>query len=341
VDETEIQKMKDTALVVLLLLSLTFFVDLFREGSAVMDRVEARKAWTLNNESWFHYTCNGTERRHAQACLKEEEALSSWLVRQMQSNGYEQLACYIDKAAIKHHVHAVAKGVCTPSTLGLFTDENMETLLHWQFPTQYVMKATHGSHMALIIHHGHLYTGNEGKLRSSQFISRIEVVELARKFTTKCYSCLREAQYRRARRAVIVEEFLGPDFPNDYNIFMFGGQVHAFDMRRFTVSNVESGRLSMRHHRFVSDGQSELTPKQVVAHFKYEDEFPPKHAIQQMLRASKLIADGFRFARVDFYYVNGSAYFGELTLSPQAGSRRLDKWFHPKITMHIGLCNES
>lgn len=295
----------------------------------------------LDRESWEYYKCDGKERERAQSCIQKGEPFSLWVRRQMQNESYENLACYADKSAAKHYARTTIPGLQAPVTLGVFTESNVQELLTFPLPAQYAFKASHGSNMALMVSQGHLYTGNRGKLRAIQSVSARALVRLALSFMRVCYECNTQLQYRRTRKAALLEEFLGEGFPADYKAYMFGGQVYAFDVRQFKVVNSTDGRVRRLVRRAFSRDGNELTAQHVMQHFGQMQLLPSDDVVQQIFTAAKKLGDGFRFVRVDFYYMNDVLYFGELTLSPQAGSRRLDRWFHPQTTVHIGTCGDS
>lgn len=300
--------------------------------------MEYQNAAKLEEEMWSRYSCNGTEKRRAQACIKDGEKLSIWLRRQMRSKAYEALACYADKAAVKYYVKTTLPDMKTATTFGVFTKEKLNDLLHHPLPPEYAMKATHGSNMSLLITHNHVYSGNKGVLYPSQKVSRGGLINLAKRFTSTCFRCKRQAQYRLAIRAVIVEEFIGMDYPTDYKVYVFNGTVFGFDVRFARVVDEQRGSLQMKTIRISNNGETELNSAQISKHFKFLSNFPPDISLQQILRDAKVLGEGFRFVRVDFYYVNNTVYFGELTMSPMAGSRHLDSWFRKPVIRHLGLC---
>lgn len=305
-----------------------------------MDGSKERNGTDPEQWRWMQYSCNGTERRKAQGCIKKGETFSIWLRRQMRNVAYEDLACYIDKAAVKYYVKAMVPGLRTAATIGLFTTENVKDLSHQPLPSRYVLKATHGSNMTLLVTDDHVYAGNKGALHTSPNITGQDLLDLAKKFMGMCFRCKRQAQYRRVMRGVIVEEILGKDYAADYKVFVFGGAIFGFDVRFVNVVDGENGEVRMKSARMVSNGQTELDARDICKHFRFARKFPPEDSVRQILETAKLLADGFRFVRVDFYYVDNTVYFGELTLSPLAGSRHLDTWFRASVTSCLGVCSK-
>lgn len=324
--------------VVQLLVQCMLLLNVRSSVCAHVHEVNNNSAAKLEEQMWSRYSCNGTERSRAQECIKDGEKLSIWLRRQMRSQAYEKLACYADKAAVKHYVKAALPQLKTATTLGVFTEDKVRDLLQHSLPPQYVMKATHGSNMSLVVTRNHVYGGNKGVLHPSQKVDREDLVRIARQFMGICFRCKRQAQYRTVIRAVIIEEFIGTKFPIDYKVYVFNRVVYGFDVRFARVLDEGIGKLQMKTIRIVSGGEKELGSDQISKHFKFLQEFPPDVGIQQILGSAKVLAEGFRFVRIDFYYVNNTVYFGELTMSPLAGSRHLNSWFRDGVTRHIGVC---
>lgn len=219
-----------SSLVQFLLQCIILFFSLSRKCAPGIN-MEYQNAAKLEEEMWSQYSCNGTEKRRAQACIKDGEKLSIWLRRQMRSKAYKALAGYADKAAVKYYVRTTLPDTKTATRFGVFTKEKVHDLLHHPLPPEYAMKAIHGSNMSLLVTHNHVYSGNKGVLYPSPKVSRGALINLAKQFTSTCFRCKRQAQYRLAIQAVIVEEFIGMDYPTDYKVYVFNGTVFGFDVR--------------------------------------------------------------------------------------------------------------
>lgn len=53
-------------------------------------------------------------------------------------------------------------------------------------------------------------------------------------------------------------------------------------------------------------------------------ETPKPEKLDEMVRLAEVLTNGIPFVRVDFYYVEGKIYFGELTFYPGAGFEKFD-----------------
>lgn len=125
---------------------------------------------------------------------------------------------------------------------------------------------------------------------------------------------LGEKLYDSVPQRILIEPLLGNgrQLPEDYKIFVFDGRAEFIQ--------VDTQREFDHHRNFYS---TEWQPLPFA--FKYpqsSNPVPRPHSLAEMLRAAEQIADPFRFARVDFYDVAGSPYFGEVTFFPEAGAGR-------------------
>ena len=124
---------------------------------------------------------------------------------------------------------------------------------------------------------------------------------------------LDEWLYGQIPRGLLIEPFVGTqgELPIDYKIFVFGG--------RATYVQVHLER-EKRHRWIVFDRNwSRVSATTVDA-----DPACPK-SLDRMLGAAETLARGFDFVRCDFYEVDGTPLFGEMTFYPGSG---LDK-FNP------------
>lgn len=130
---------------------------------------------------------------------------------------------------------------------------------------------------------------------------------------------LDEWLYSRIPRGLLVEPFVGPggDLPIDYKIFVFGGaathvQVHLDRARdhRWVIHD--------RHWRAIADDAPAV---------------PRPTALPAMMAAAEELAQGFDFARVDFYQPARQPLFGEISFYPGSG---LDPFDPPQLDAELG-----
>lgn len=287
---------------------------------------------------WESYGCDGKERRTAQTCVRANETLSTWMQRNMGGEGYLPLACYVDKSAAKHYATSVVPWIRVPKTLAVYEGATIHELKAAILPTTYAFKSTHGSNLAVLVTNERVYFGNRGRLYKQQVLSRKRLLRLGRTFLRTCKQCKRERQYRHVRRAVLVEAFLGAGLPVGYKVHVMNGTVCALDVEEYQATSAIAGEYRMQVTRRRNPGGKTLTAEDANLRRIRMRDAPTTEALRRLFQAAVELSDGFRYARVDFYWRHDSWYFGELTFSPQAAKHTMDRWFGEPFLKKIGCC---
>lgn len=295
----------------------------------------------IDASTWSFYERRGDLDPPRQTCIEEMETFSDWMRRQANETNYYQLARFVDKSSAKHFAVTLAPEITTAQTLALFTRPRLRALRKYEFPESFAFKAVHGSGMNLLIANKKVFAGNRGKYSSKKRFTGEEMKQLARTWLSRCYNCIAEPQYKRVRKAVIVEEFLGIHLPIEYKLFIFGGKIYAVQVRLFEVMPKTSQGSHMRTRIFQNRNGTTLSTADLAASAAgFVPELPSQVALQKMYNAGRLIAEGFRFVRVDFYILNETVYFGEITLSPLQATDALNGFFDKEhLKSSIGLCS--
>lgn len=127
----------------------------------------------------------------------------------------------------------------------------------------------------------------------------------------------REWAYNNIKHKIVVEELLIDKNSNlgglnDYKFFCFNGSIKyvLFDMDR-----------GLDHKRNFYDDEWNLLNVQSIKPYRSRTEVPiPRPGgFEYMKEIAMSIAKDFPFVRVDFYWVNGKVYFGEITFYPWSG----------------------
>mmetsp|Transcript_13 Transcript_13/g.106 ORF Transcript_13/g.106 Transcript_13/m.106 type:complete len:355 (+) Transcript_13:200-1264(+) len=292
----------------------------------------------LDRIRWERYACDGRERNASQTCVERDESLSRWMRRQMRSPRYAALSCYVDKSAAKHYATTQVPWLKAPETLAIYNNGTIPQLKRKEMPPSYALKSTHGSNLVMLVTNGYIYKGNAGRLYKNQFLTRRKITKIGMLFLRTCKQCRREVQYRNVQRAVLVEEFLGTGLPVAYKVHVMSGDVVALDLDYFVVTNSTTGHARNRVKRIVERDATALSAQFAHRGCSSLQQQPPVHAMELLFHAARQLASGFRYLRADFFWFNASWYFGELTLSPQAGVGRMDLWFGQKFLAKIGYC---
>ena len=100
----------------------------------------------------------------------------------------------------------------------------------------------------------------------------------------------------------------------DYKIHCFGGKARCILV------------CSDRHTSGLKEDwytpEWEHLPIRRPTHRNTDNGIPKPEKLEQMIRLAEKLAAGLRFARVDFYLVDGRIYFGEITFFPTSGYTR-------------------
>ena len=210
------------------------------------------------------------------------------------------LTLFSDKLRVRDYVRQVAPALALPTLY--WWSSRAESLPFDRLPNEFVLKANHGSGWNLLVE-------NKTELR------RDDLVRLGRRWLKCDFTIVgREWAYRDIRRAVYAEQLLRSRdnvLPPDYKLFVFGGKLRLIqvDRDRFT-----------RHTQVLYDADWRLIEGTVAASQGPPIERP--QSLSLMIEAAEALAADADFLRVDLYDIDGKAYFGELTSSPNKGLSR-------------------
>ena len=217
----------------------------------------------------------------------------------------------VDKADVKDYVASKIGAEHIVPTFGVW-----ESLgdIDWDIlPSQFVLKCTHDSASVIICKDRSAFDFRDAGKRLSTFLKNDLYKHRDREWV-----------YKGVRPRIIAEKLL-PGDPVDYKFFCFSGQPRFFklDFDRFTCHKA---------NYYTPDG--ELLP--YSEHHCPND--PTRHfdlpaSITEMAGYARILSEGIPFVRVDFYDVDGTVYFGEMTFYPDSGFGPLDP---PSADVEIG-----
>ena len=212
--------------------------------------------------------------------------------------------------------------------LGVY--DSFEEIDFDKLPNQFVMKCNHGSAMNIVVK-------DKSKLDLVDVKSKLDKW-MHENFAFKV-GC--ELHYRDIPPKIIIEKYMddGTGDLRDYKFTCFNGEPEFvwIDSDRHT-----------EHKRNLYDLQWNQMKAKVNTNY---DTFPspekPK-CFDEMVDLAKKLSTGFNYVRVDFYVINDSVYFGEMTFTSSSGTediwpasfeRRLYKKFKlPKLAYNIDTC---
>ncbi|MDE6230132.1 MAG: carbonic anhydrase [Muribaculaceae bacterium] len=142
------------------------------------------------------------------------------------------------------------------------------------------------------------------------------IVKEVNSWRDKCYADYsREWAYRGCDSKVIVEPLLvDPDSADgsidDYKLLCFNGKFRIMWVDKNRYSDHRRGFWD-ENLKFLNDVRSDCPT------FEEEPKLPAN--VADMVPLAEKLAEGFPFARIDFYNIRGKIYFGEITFYPWSG----------------------
>lgn len=183
-----------------------------------------------------------------------------------------------------------------------FDDINFDKL-----PNEFVLKCTHDSHSVIICK-------DKNRIDLKKVKTKLEKA-LKRNF----YYEGRQWPYKNVPPRIIAEKLMmdesGSDL-KDYKVFCFNGEPK--------VIQVDTERMS-NHHRNFYDVNWNYINMYIDVPNTTSSSVPKPSSLDTMLKNAKILSEGMKFLRVDFYSINGKVYFGELTFYHSGGFGRFSE----------------
>lgn len=239
------------------------------------------------------------------ARLKAPKLFTEWVQHRKLNDRDPRLATLADKVTAKEIVAGIlGRDWVTPT---LWRGSELPSRPAWDYP--FVVKSRHGcGHTAIVKDH----------------FDYARALRLSRRWMRSTYGAwLDEWLYDQIPRGLLVEPMIGGGdaLPIDYKVFVFGGVARFIQVHLGRGDGTHRWIVFDREWRRVSPASSDADP------------LPPE-SLRSMLVASERLADSFCFVRVDFYDVEGTARFGELTFYPGSGLERVEP---PQLDLKMGL----
>ena len=208
----------------------------------------------------------------------------------------------VDKYAVKDYVaDRIGEKYVIP-TIGAWHEAGkieFDTL-----PNSFVLKCNHDSG-------GIVICKNKEELDRDQAVSF-----LSAQLSNNGFWYGREWPYKSVRPCIIAENYLeDPDTGElrDYKFFCFNGKVRVFkiDFGRFTEHHAN---YYDREGKLLTLGEINFPPIP-----EFDIRIPDKEKLEEMIALTEYLAKDISFLRVDFYLVEDSVFFGEMTFYPASG----------------------
>lgn len=220
-----------------------------------------------------------------------------WLKLYDRNPLYTKLA---DKYEVREFVSKVIGDKYPVPLLGVYNgvDEiDFDTL-----PERFVLKCTHDQGSVIIC--------RDKKQLDMQKAKRF----LNKRLAKNPFWATREWPYKNIIPRIICEEFLIDESGyelKDYKFFCFNGKVKCFkiDFDRF---------IGHRANYFDPKGKL-LAFGEIACPPEFEKQLEIPQDLDKMINLAEILSNNYPFVRVDFYYIKGKIYFGEMTFYPASG----------------------
>ncbi|MFA7217792.1 MAG: ATP-grasp fold amidoligase family protein [Dehalococcoidales bacterium] len=220
----------------------------------------------------------------------------------------------------KHHVKSLVQPVVkVAKELAHFTDPlQIDEFDYSRLPKSFVIKATHGSHMNIIVKDG-VEQISANQKQSRPFNLPEAKVKMKQWLETR-FADGGELYYDEVDRGVLIEENLCKYFTDyereygivDYKAWCFHGQIQFIATANYNGTKVNYYDTQWNELPFRRDDRTQLV------------KFPKPVNLEQMVKTVNRLLDiagNPPFIRVDLYNFGMDTYFGEFTHSPGKGDK--------------------
>jgi hypothetical protein len=184
----------------------------------------------------------------------------------------------------------------------LFVTDDPRLIPFDKLPEEYIIKANHGSGKNMVIERG-------------SKINKDDIIRQCQKWLATPYGLFKhEWAYQPIKRKIIIQPLLRDSkglLPADYKFYVFHGKCK--------VIQVSQDRMSEHKLNLYTPQWNPINAKKK---FPLGEIVEPPRKLEEMIKISEILSDHFSFVRVDFYLIEDSIYFGELTHYPGSGRSR-------------------
>lgn len=187
--------------------------------------------------------------------------------------------------------------------------ESVDEIEFSNLPVSFVLKGTHGSGFNIICKNKYELDWKKEKKKMKKWLSE-------NYFWKKREWIYKDIPPRIICEKLLIEKNSGENNLADYKFYCFQGKPHYCQVIRgrggqetIDFFNMEWEHLPFTGMRILPNSQKEI--------------YKPK-GFNTMVKLAEILAENFPFVRVDFYYVNESIIFGEMTFFPTSGMGKFE-----------------
>lgn len=206
----------------------------------------------------------------------------------------------VDKYEVKKYVEEIIGKEYTIPTFGIW--DSFEKINFDKLPNQFVLKCTHDS--------GGLVIVKNKKILDMNFARN----KIEKALRNNYYYESREWPYKNVKPRIIAEKYMEDEATQelrDYKFFCFDGKVKFM----FIASNRQGEGET--YFDFYTLDFEKINVKNGHPNAPYKIEKPVN--FEKMIKLSERLSKGIKHVRVDWYEINRSIYFGEMTFYHNGG----------------------
>lgn len=213
----------------------------------------------------------------------------------------------VDKVEAKKYVQEVIGEEHIIPTIGVWN--TFDEIDFSALPEQFVLKCTHDSGTVEIVKNKCTFDVKSARIRFQNALARNH------------YYGGREWPYKYVKPRIIAEKYM-EDYTSsetggelvDYKFYCFQGKPRFLYIATANFCNGVKNDKMMYKWLDWSD-----TPFKRPDHAALQYDVKPPEKIEEMIQLAEKLSCGFPFVRTDFYYINDTVYFSELTFYPGSG----------------------
>ncbi len=227
-------------------------------------------------------------------------------------NRKSEYTLMVDKVKVKEYVAEKLGQDCIIPTLGVW--DNPDEIDFNALPSKFVLKCNHNSGTGMCI----------CKDKSTLNIPKVKAA-LRKGLKENYFLHGREWPYKNVHRKIIAEQFMTDNDQKelrDYKFFCFDGKPYLCQVISDRSSDEKIDFYDMEWKRLIGL-IGLINPSSSICNSK--EAIPCPRSFSDMKRMASILSSGIPFVRIDFYDINGKAYFGEITFFAASGFG----FFHP------------
>lgn len=222
----------------------------------------------------------------------------------------------VDKYEAKRFVEERIGSGYTIPTLGVW--DSFDEIDFDKLPDKFVLKCTHDSGSVIIVKDKESFNKEEARRKLSAALQ------------VNYFWLSREWPYKNVKRRIIADEYIEE---MDGNLFDY--KVHCFNGEPLYIQVI--GNRDVKAHlasQLIYDFEWEKQEWCFGTYPQYMEKLKKPLCLEKLYQLSKILCDGLRYVRIDFYIVSKLILFGEMTFYPLGGFYTYnDEWKYETDSM--------